>query len=111
MNVADPISRNPELQKSAGLAFLRVLTRSAIQQPLRERIAAATAADEWFKNPTNTANYIKNSDGTWSKNETSRDPGKPYKVLVVPNDASLKHEIVKMHHDDLSAGHMGRKKT
>lgn len=110
-NVADPLSRNPGLKRLWATAFLRALTRSHALNPLRDRLVKATRADPWFDDADNVKDMTRTDEGLWQIQLPTPGTTKQHSALVVPSDAALRDDIVRMHHDSPLAGHMGRTRT
>lgn len=72
---------------------------------------AAYAHDPAFADSAYTADMTRVHDGCWTKRMTAKMTDKPHQVVVVPNDAALRHDIIDMHHAAITAGHPGATRT
>ena len=99
-NVADPVSRNPNLQ----CIQLCAITRAQSQHSFLSRIIAAYAKDPHFSNTLNTAKYTKHNQ-LWLFNDkgTSR--------TVVPDYSNLRQDIITEMHAPMYQGHVGIDRT
>lgn len=118
LNVADPLSRHPNMENhTVGLEpdhpVLSALTIK-FPNPLRNRIAEATPNDPWFGEWGNITDDCKFRNDMWLKPKPIRK-GQEHRrntyLIIVPNDASIKRDIIAMHHDHPMMGHPGQNRT
>eukprot|EP00798_Chlamydomonas_sp_ICE-L_P000370 gene370-biopygen103 len=98
-NVADPLSRNPDLSDAAAI----LLQRLDPEDPLHARdlmtdILAAYESDDWFDDPRNVQYLTHRPDGFWIGTSHSKRSASSAQI-VVPNGNALKE------HTD---GHLAR---
>lgn len=68
---------------------------------LTDRIAEACQRDAWFRNPQNLAGLEKAPSGLWYRDDK----------LVIPDDPTIKQDILFELHDAALAGHVGEART
>ena len=114
VNVADPLSRlvwTPSSEPSAAALVSASDSLSSVAggdasdpplaiPPLLQRISESYSKDEWFTQESNTSD-LTHKDGLWYKG----------KLVVVPADTSIRHDILHEAHDSVYAGHFGLHKT
>lgn len=109
--VADALSRLPSL---AHIVCGAMRTRRHPEQPtsstdadsLFSRIVEATERDAWFQDPRHTDSLLRHSTGFYQKQAADCE----FRV-VVPNDPSLKRDIISRAHSSELSGHPGRDRT
>ena len=102
LNIADALSRHPSLFS----AVLSVVTRrqSAASDltvsGFASRLIAAYASDPWFTDADNTFS-LTCERGIWLRTTGNQ------RLVVVPNDDQLRHDILTRCHSDPLSGHPG----
>ena len=101
LNIADALSRHPSLHA----AVLAVITRRQAAEPFApsdfvQRLKHAYVTDSWFLERSNT-DHLSREHGLWIRVEGVN------RQVVVPNDDSLRRELLSRFHDDPLAGHPG----
>ena len=102
LNIADALSRHPSLFS----AVLSVVTRrqSAASDltvsGFASRLIAAYASDPWFADADNTFS-LTCERGIWLRTTGNQ------RLVVVPNDDQLRHDILTRCHSDPLSGHPG----
>jgi hypothetical protein len=102
-NIADGLSRYAVLAS----VTLAALTRRQSDFPLKQRIAEASKTDPWFANACNTQSLQLSREGIWLRTVTDTH----VQQIVVPDDVSLRKEIINTHHNGPLAGHQGVNRT
>jgi hypothetical protein len=82
------------------LAVKQPVPEPSVSSALLRKIKTAVKADRWFTYPENTRclSYV---DGLFYK----------HGLLVVPNDAALRKQVIAQHHGPPYSGHWGVRKT
>ena len=106
-NVADPLSRHPAF--AAPITVQQLPARSPVPPSIGNRIKSACVSDPWLLDPSNISSLIKSPDGFWRGGGEGMHPSKLQ--IYVPDDASLKSDLLFEFHDAPAAGHPGVART
>ena len=104
LNIADALSRHPNLYAAVlSVATRRQTAKAPTEVPPTEfaaRLKDASVTDPYFTVKRNTAN-LTCSHGIWLRVLSDR------RQIVVPNDDTLRQDILAKYHDGPLAGHPG----
>ena len=104
LNIADALSRHPNLYAAVlSVATRRQTAKAPTEVPPTEfaaRLKDASVTDPYFTVKRNTAN-LTCSHGIWLRVLSDR------RQIVVPNDDTLRRDILAKYHDGPLAGHPG----
>ncbi|GFR52906.1 hypothetical protein Agub_g15551 [Astrephomene gubernaculifera] len=104
LNIADALSRHPNLHAVFLSAVTRSQTAQSAQPPsvseFAARIKRGYSTDPWFTVAKNTAR-LTSDRGFWVRTDGDR------RQFVVPNDDALRRDLLRKFHDGPLAGHPG----